>query len=245
MSSARYKNITAMIPAKLGSRRLPMKNLALLNGKPLIYYAIEAAKRSHAFGRIIINAEDSEFSGIAGRYGVDFYKRPDTLVRPDAKTDEVVYDFLRYNPCDIVAWVSPIAPLQTGVEVRSIVDHFLKERLDSLMTVRNEQVHCVHKDRPINFIAGGIFAQTQDLLPVQSFVYSVMMWRSDVFIRTFERKGYALLCGKLGYFAVAKPSAIIVKKEEDLMLAECMMRALSRKGGYRTRYDRIVNGIKR
>jgi CMP-N-acetylneuraminic acid synthetase len=33
-------NIVAMVPARMGSERLKMKNLALLNGQPLISYAI-------------------------------------------------------------------------------------------------------------------------------------------------------------------------------------------------------------
>ena len=43
-----------MIPARIGSQRLKLKNLAMLNGKPLIYYAIEAAKKSEVFDEIII-----------------------------------------------------------------------------------------------------------------------------------------------------------------------------------------------
>ena len=35
--------ITAMIPARMGSERLEKKNLALLDGNPLISYAIKAA----------------------------------------------------------------------------------------------------------------------------------------------------------------------------------------------------------
>lgn len=237
----RKLNITAMIPAKLGSTRLPMKNLALLNGKPLIYYAIEAAKESNAFARIVVNAEDAIFERIARRYNVDFYQRPRKLVRTTTKTDTVVYDFLLKNSCDIVAWVSPIAPLLSADEVKDIVDYFVKENLDSLMTVKDEQVHCVYKGRPVNFQINEIFAQTQNLMSVQPFVYSVMMWRSKIFMRTFEKKGYALLCGKVGFYPVNKLSSIIIKRKEDLMLAECILNATCRKKGYNVLYDRIVH----
>ena len=36
----------AMIPARLGSKRIPKKNIRLLNGMPLISYAIRAAKEN-------------------------------------------------------------------------------------------------------------------------------------------------------------------------------------------------------
>ena len=50
-----------MLPARRGSIRLKQKNLALLNGKPLISYVIEAAKQSGVFERIVLNSEDKIF----------------------------------------------------------------------------------------------------------------------------------------------------------------------------------------
>ena len=231
-------DIVAMIPAKLGSTRLAMKNLALVGGKPLIYYAIKAAKDAGVFDRIVINAEDGIFSVIARRYGVDFYKRPDSIVKPTTKTDTVVYDYLVKNPCDIVAWVSPIAPFQTGEEVRKMVECFADNRLDTLMTVKDEQVHCVYKEMPVNYKADEIFAQTQDLAPVQAFVYSTMMWRAQTFMKSFEEKGHAILCGKVGYYPVSKISSIIIKKPEDILVANAVLRSRSR--AQKVRYDRIA-----
>jgi len=237
--------IVAMVPAKIGSTRLPMKNLAMLDGKPLVYYAIKAAKDSAAFDRIVVNAENEIFSKIAKRYKVDFYLRPEEIVGPKTKTDTVVYDFVNNNPCDIVAWVSSIAPLQPAEEIKRMVEFFIKEDLDSLMTVKDEQVHCLYKDRPVNFSLKEIFAQTQDLKPVKAFVYSVMMWRVSKFKREFEKKGYALLCGKLGLFSVGKFSSIIIKKKEDLILAGSLLRVLKADKNYQVKYDKVVKKLKK
>ncbi len=231
--------ITGMIPAKLGSTRLKMKNLALLGGKPLIYYAIRAAKMSGAFDRIVINAEDGIFSEIAKRYGVEFYKRPDSIVSPTTKTDTVIYDFLENNTCEAVAWVSPIAPFQPAEEIKDIVERFRADKLDTLMTVKNEQVHAVYKGKPVNYRTGEIFAQTQDLEPVQTFVYSVMMWRAETFMKAFRSKGYALLSGKVGYYPVSKASSLIIKKDEDLMMAEALYRMINGRK-YKINYDAIA-----
>ncbi len=235
--------VIAMVPAKLGSTRLPMKNLALLNGKPLVYYPIKAARDSGAFNHVVINAEDELFSRVAKRYKVDFYKRPNNLVRRNTKTDEVVYDFLLKNPCDIVAWVSPIVPFQTKDELKSIVNYFVKNNLDSLMTVKSEKLHAVYNGKPVNFKLNEIFAQTQDLKPIESMVYSVMMWRADTFLRTFKKKGYALLSGKVGFYPVSKASAIIIKKKEDLILAEGFMRSMSKIKSYKVRYDKLTKEV--
>lgn len=238
-SGSRSKRVIAMIPARMGSTRLAMKNLALIGGKPMIFYAIKAAKNAGVFDRIVINSEDAIFGRIASRYGVEFYQRPPEWASSTAKSDFVVYDFIKNNPCDIVAWVNPTSPLQTGEEVRSVVKHFIKEKLDSLITVKDEQVHCIHKGKPVNFKTGQVFAQTQDLIPVQPFVYSVMMWRAEVFKKAFEKRGHAFFCGKVGYYPVSKLSGIIIKRQEDLVLADYVLRALA-KGATGVKYDKIT-----
>ena len=225
-----------MVPARMGSTRLAQKNLALLNGKPLIYYAIAAARESGVFDRVVVNSENSAFGEIAARYGAEFYQRPEQLGGSSVKSDDVVYDFMLNNPGDMTAWVNSTSPLQTSEEVKNVVTFFCKEKLDSLITVREEQVHCLHGGKPLNFSEEGLFAQTQDLVPVQRFVYSIMMWRNKAFIEAYKKQGYAFFCGKTGYYPVSKESALIVKTEDDLRLVEYILAGQATRKKYRVHY---------
>ena len=99
--------VVAMVPARMGSERLQMKNLALLDGKPLISYAIQAAKASGVFDRVVLNSDSAVFEQVAHQYDIDFYLRPTELGSSDTKSDTVVYDFMEHIPSDIVAWVNP------------------------------------------------------------------------------------------------------------------------------------------
>ena len=212
--------IIAMIPARIGSTRLKMKNLALLNGKPLIFYSINAAKDSGVFDRVIVNSDSDIFNKIADRYEVEFYHRPKGLGSYDTNSDELVADFLKNNECDVLAWINPIAPLQNGALVRSIIQHFQYNELDSLITVKDQQVHSNYKNNPVNYNFDETFALTQDLEPIQPFVYSVMMWRSKSFMESYLKKGHAFFCGNVGFYEVDKISSIIIKDAKDLMLAQ-------------------------
>lgn len=237
----------AMIPARIGSTRLKRKNLALINHKPLISYAIEAAKESNAFSRIVLNSDHPVFADIAARHGVEFYQRPPHLGSSRTKVDSVVFDFFSKYETDCLAWLNPTSPLQTGDEIKGIIDFFLKERLDSLVTVKNEQVHSVYKDKPINFSTEDAFSRTQDLVPVQPFVYSVVAWKKQTFLDTFDKKGYAFFCGKVGYYPVSKETSIIIKTKEDLMLVDYIIKAKESLPGYEVKYDNLIeklNGFK-
>ena len=216
-------HLTAMIPARLGSQRLARKNLALLAGKPLIAYAIAAAKEAGVFDRIVVNSEGLLIGRIAKEYGVEFYQRPERLASSSTTSDEVVYDFMQQHQTDVVAWVNPIAPLQPAQEVREVVEHFISAGLDSLITVREEQVHCNFRGAPLNYQVQEPFARTQELEPVHRFVYSLMMWKRATFMAAYERDGHAILCGRTGFFPVGRLASLLVKTEEDLRLCEYLL----------------------
>ena len=240
-----YK-IYAMIPARYGSTRLKFKNLALINGKPMISYAIKAAKESNCFDKIIVNSEHIIFKEISERYEVDFYHRPNDLGSSDAKSDSVVADFMNYYPeADIVVWVNPISPFQSGEEISDIVEFFIQNKLDSLITVQDMQVHCNYNNSAVNYNVDGLFQKTQELSPIQPFVYSVMMWQRESFLKEFIDKGHALFCGNFGTYPVSKSSGIIIKNSDDLKLADLLMRSISSESDqYLIQYDDLVNNFK-
>jgi len=221
MSSSK---LIAMIPARIGSTRLKMKNLALIAGKPMIAYAIESAKASGVFNKVVLNSDSPVFEKIAEEYGCEFYLRPEYLGSSSIKSDDVVLDFINQYGGDIVVWVNSISPLQPAHEIKEVVNYFQKNNFDSLITVKNEQVHCVLDNIPLNFTIAGKFMQTQDLQPVQSFVYSLMIWKTRTFVNAMKLKGYAILHGNIGYYPVSKMSGIIIKTEYDLLLVDSIIR---------------------
>ncbi len=231
-----------MIPARIGSQRLKLKNLALVGGSPLIYYSIDAAKNSKIFNKIFINSDHDVFGDVAKRYKVDFYRRPTFLGGSEIRSDDVILDFLLKNEeADILVWVNSIAPLQTAIQIEGAIKYFFDEKLDSLITVEEKQTHCTYKNMPINFDREGKFERTQDLIPVESFVYSLMIWRRTVFLESYAKYGHALFCGKFGTYAVDKLSSFIVKTEEDLNIVSALMK--SKNSSQELNYDVLSSAI--
>jgi len=226
-----------MIPARIGSQRLKMKNLALIDGQPMISYAINASLNSNIFDVIVVNSDDEIFASISNDLNVEFYLRPENIGSSKASADDVVYDFmLKYPEADIVCWINPTSPLQTSAEINSAVEFFLNNNLDSLITVEDKNVHAQYNCRPLNYDVGSGFAQTQNIEPVQLFVYSVMIWRREAFVSSYEENKYGMFCGKFSVFPVSKLAGMIVKNEEDLMLCDYVMRGIREAGEYSLEY---------
>jgi CMP-N-acetylneuraminic acid synthetase len=73
------KNI-AIIPARGGSKRLPGKNIRLLNGKPLIAYSIEYALiHKNLIHEVIVSTDDVDIKKIAIEYGAKVIDRPASI----------------------------------------------------------------------------------------------------------------------------------------------------------------------
>lgn len=231
-----------MIPARIGSERLKHKNLSLLNGKPLIYYAINASKKSNVFDKIYLNSDSSIFEKISLRYGTNFFLRKKSLGGSNVKSDSVVYDFFKNNDCDILMWINPIAPLIKVEEIKSTLDFFLKNKLNSLITVHKKFAHSLLEGKPINFKFDEIFSKTQDLKPITIMNYSIMMWTKKSFIKNYEKNGHAILHGKRGFYEISNNSALNVKYSEDLELISKIMKInLNKSNNFKIKYDKIIN----
>lgn len=66
----------AVIPARGGSKRIPRKNIREFCGRPMIAWAIEAARESGCFDRIIVSTDDAEIAEISLQWGP---KRPSSV----------------------------------------------------------------------------------------------------------------------------------------------------------------------
>jgi len=77
MKSKKKNSILAIIPARGGSKGLPNKNIRLLNGKPLIKHAIEAAYNSAIFDKVIVSTDSQDIADVARAAGAEIpFLRP-------------------------------------------------------------------------------------------------------------------------------------------------------------------------
>jgi len=216
--------IVAMIPARIGSERLKKKNLALLNNKPLIYYAINESKKTKVFNQIFINSDHNIFKNIANKNKIKFYLRPKKFGSSNTKSDDVVFDFLKNNNCDILVWVNPIAPLQSAFEIKNAVKFFIKKKYNSMITTNTYYNHALFCNKPLNYKSNSKFAKTQDLKPINLMVYSLMMWKSKSFLTSYKKKRIGILHGKVGYYSVSREAGMIIKYKSDLKLASVLLK---------------------
>ncbi len=131
--------VLAVIPARGGSVRTPKKNIKMLNGKPLLAYAIEAAQQSKYVTRIVVSTDDEEIGTYAYKAGVEWFVRPDRLCG-DCPTEDVVLDVVKWYQrkgidYDIVVCLEPPQPFRTAEHIDKCVSWLFTGKADSAVTI--------------------------------------------------------------------------------------------------------------
>jgi CMP-N-acetylneuraminic acid synthetase len=212
----------AMIPARLGSQRLKKKNLALLNGAPLIAHAIRKCFAAGCFDEVWVNSESDEIAEVAHAEGASFHARPAELANNVATSEDFVGEFFRTHACEAMVQVHSIAPLLTAEEVRGFVTAYQEGAHDVLLSCINDQIEVAYQDLPVNFT----FAEktnSQDLKPVQRITWSITAWRRSVFLEALEKGETATYHGRVGFYPIGPTSGHVIKTQKDLDIAAALL----------------------
>lgn len=216
--------VVCMIPARLESKRIPRKNLRMLNGKPMILYAIEAAKQVKLIDEVYINTESDILGQLAIDHGIKYFKRDQALAADDVVLDQTTYAFINHAHCDIVGMVNPVCPLTTGEDIDNGLRYFLQGDFDTLLTVREEYLHAFMAGRPLNIDITKKIPMTQNLIPIQIVTWNFCFWKTEVFRKNMEQKGFGVFSGKIGFFAIDRMRAVKVSTESDFRIAEALQK---------------------
>ena len=83
-------NIVGIIPGRGGSVGVPLKNIKLLNGQPLIEYTIRAALNSGCLDRIIVSTDHDETAQVSEDCGAEVPFRRPADISEDVDTEFVL-----------------------------------------------------------------------------------------------------------------------------------------------------------
>lgn len=74
----------AFIFARSGSKGVPGKNIRPINGKPLLAYSINTAKRIPQISRVFVSTDDKVIADTGSKYGAEIIDRPVELSQDDS-----------------------------------------------------------------------------------------------------------------------------------------------------------------
>lgn len=135
-------DVLIIIPARGGSKGIPRKNIKPLNGKPLVYYAIDTARAIAADDNICVSTDDIEIKSVVEAYGLKVpFLRPDELSTDTAGTYEVLLHALDYyekygRKYKVVLLLQTTSPFRTAEQVKEALATYDQSDADMVVSVK-------------------------------------------------------------------------------------------------------------
>ena len=229
------KKILGVIPARGGSKGLPGKNIKMLAGKPLIFWTIDAAKKSRYIDEFIVSTDDVKIAEVSRRFGAKVpFMRPRELSMDKTTSIDVMIHALNHfedkGICfDYMIMLEPTSPLREADDIDKSIEMLINNRSGAVSIVGIGKVEAAHpvfdvmidnkgliKPYVGDFIKAG---RRQDLSELYFFEGTVYV--SDV-KELYKRKSY-YHDKTLGY-VVPKWKSLEVDDLMDLMCIETILK---------------------
>lgn len=225
--------IWALIPARGGSKSIPFKNMALLNGRPLIEYAIRAGKASRSISRMFCSTDHDKIASFCSENGVEVQQRPPELAGDSVSTLDVIVYFLetfireKGSVGGIVTLMEPTSPFVLPMVIDKCVK-LLKDNpgADSVQTITTiPPNHHAYNQRYIK--DGYVFFRfsrerenkfNKQLKPEFYVHGNLRVFRSKSVLEKRDIYGDSM------HYIIPRAYAMDIDGPEDLKLAECMIR---------------------
>lgn len=170
--------VIAFVPARGGSKGIKDKNMVALAGKPLLQYAVDAARQSGAIDDVIVSSDSERILSVASSLGAKPLRRPAELATDTAPTDSAVAHFIaeyRLASDTAIVLLQPTSPLRTAKHVADAVVLWRDRMPSCLISVYEPPEHPAKSFRlDENGYLTGLFGADAPFQPRQTLPKALM-----------------------------------------------------------------------
>ncbi len=215
--------IMAIIPARGGSKGIPLKNLKLLNGKSLINYSINGSLKSKFITRTIVSSDHPKILNIAEKLGAEIIKRPKNLATDSSQLEPVIEHCLNYLKSkenyvpDIIILLQNTSPLRTKKHIDEALRLFLHSKLDSMLSCYDSHYFIWTSKKNLLFPVN----HDPENRPNRQRINDQFVENGAIYITKYNafKKSHCRISGKIGLFKMSKELSIDIDTKYDLLQA--------------------------
>lgn len=215
----------AFIPARCGSESIPFKNIKIICGKPLIYWALLALTKSKNIDQIYVATDCDEIKDTVRDFNFDtvqIFDRSSTNASNTASTESVMLEFLDskdFSGEDLFVLVQATTPFTSSDDFDNAIN-ILKSNfeIDSLLS-------CVESKRFFWTKNGNAINYDYNNRPLRQDFDGILMENGAFYINTVENinKHKNRLSGNIHPYLMPEYSAIEADEEDDWIIIEKLM----------------------
>ena len=226
----------AIIPARAGSKGLPGKNTALIDGKSLVQLAIETALLIPEITRVVVTSDDVPVQKIASDLGAEVVVRPAELAQDNSPIESAILHALaslNLDPTstDVLTVIQPTSPLRDKQLLATSISNFIKNGSQGSVFGVVEVEHHPAKMLVINGEFLVPFTKVEDLSAPRQQLNRVVRQSGSIYITNLQQflSLGTLFINPVGWIAVSGAEAIDIDTAQDLTLAQETAREIANK----------------
>ena len=217
--------VTAFIPARGGSRSIPLKNIVPLCGRPLIWWSVKALADSGCIDRIVVATDSEKIAATVQSFaipGVSVYRRRPENATDTASTESVMLEWLEQDACpdsETIILVQATSPLTRSEDFAHAVEMYRKGEYDSILScVRCKRFFWSEDGTPINYDYRN--------RPRRQNFDGYLMENGAFYIAEAEKikQWKNRLGGSIGLYEMPAWTATEVDEPEDLVIVENLLK---------------------
>ena len=223
------KKVTALIPARGGSKGIKNKNIKILNSHPLIYWTINAALNAKYIDKVVVSTDSNRIAKISEKYGAIIPGlRPKKHSKDNSSTESVIEHYINNWSTkneETIILLQPTSPIRKKNLIDSSISKFFDGCYDSLLSITQVQNHFIwktnnYKTIPLYDINNRL--RKQDISKEDHIYFengSIYIFDINKF-KKFKNR----LFGKIGHIIIDKKESIDIDSSEDFKIASNIMK---------------------
>lgn len=216
--------IIAFIPVRGGSKSIPLKNIKLLHGKPLVYWSIEALQKINKIDQIVVATDSKIIEDTVNSFGfnkVTIYHRLLENASDTASTESVMLEYIEIEKIDsstIFMLVQATSPMTLSSHFEEGLNFFLENKYDSVLS-------CVRFKRFFWNPDGTSKNYNYQCRPRRQDFSGELMENGAFYISTVENiiTSKNRLSGRIGLYEMPSYTAFEIDEPEDWIIIENLM----------------------
>jgi CMP-N-acetylneuraminic acid synthetase len=227
----------AVIPARGGSKRIAGKNLALLGGKPLLLYSIEAALRSKRVGRVLVSTDDQDIARAAMAGGAEVPEmRPTELAGDESPMLGVIRHAItmaepRSAWVEAVVLLQPTSPFRTAAHVDAAIARYEVGSANTLVSVRAATEHPYYAWRTDNDRLVPFFSMQQMEVVRQDLPPALVETGAIYILNRKDLDAGRFYGDRISAFEMDERASLDIDTPQDLEFARFLLAGPSGKAG--------------
>ena len=167
------KKITAVIPIRKGSQRMPYKNFKNFHkGKSLLQIKIEFLKEIDLIDNIIVNTDSDLAIHIANKLGVSYFLRDDYYASSECSQSEFFSNLAETTDTDIIIHAPCTSPMIKKQTIIDAINRFNISKNDSCNSVGLVKEYLWRDGKPLNYnIEKGQVPNSQNLPDIKKLTF--------------------------------------------------------------------------